>query len=192
MKHVITPLLLSLIVLSGFRVSASAQIPISGTSSGSGTISLEPGSSIAHQEVNSEGVDTQFGAFTGHATADRDLSDPSHQVISNGFFTEIFHGGTLFGALTGTAALTGPNTGTFENLLVFTGGTGLFQNASGSARVTGTFLRTGATTFTTQSSYVGTLGLVPEPGALLLFSSLSLSYAVLFRLRRRRNFPSPS
>jgi hypothetical protein len=178
--------LLALVALCGLVVPAQAQMPLSGTVSGDGT--LTPQSQfVFRQDFEVDGDDTLLGPFTGQSSALIDFSDLSHLVLSNGMFTETFQQGTLFGTVSGSGAVTSPGNGTFENDYVFTGGTGLFAGAAGTATTLGTFIRNSPTTFTATGSYVGSVA-VPEPGAAALlagfcFSGLGLAYR---RLRRRR------
>jgi hypothetical protein len=183
MKHAFTASLVTVVALCGLTTPAQAQMPLSGNLSGDGVLTpVSP--NVFHQVVTIEGDDALFGAFTGQSSSDIDFSDLSHLVLSNGMLTETFADGTLSGTSDGTGMVTTPGNGTFEADVLFTGGTGSFAGATGEAHITATFVRTSATTVEVSGSYVGAL--VPEPGALLLLTGLSLSSSpFLLRLRRK-------
>ena len=105
-----------------------------------------------------------------------DFSSPPAISVNNGTLTETFAEGTLFGE--GTTSGTGIGTATAE--WVFTGGTGLFTDATGEGTVLQTIVKTGPTTASGSATYTGTLSLVPEPGSLAL-----LATAVFLFYRRR-------
>jgi hypothetical protein len=90
----------------------------------------------------------------------------------------------LFATVDGTATLPDPTTGisVFEGTAVFVGGTGRFENAGGSAHLSGE-ANTVANTFVI--TFQGTISVVPEPSALVLSAS-GVGIAAFLQLGRRR------
>jgi len=64
-----------------------------------------------------------------------DFSHPPALRVENGMFTETFSQGMLFGTSSGTGTTSGMGTGTATVYVVYTGGTGLFTDATGEATV---------------------------------------------------------
>ena len=82
-----------------------------------------------------------FGSFQSLGSQDSDFSDPLHQVVSNGHFTQDYGGGTtLFSTFSGTATATSSTAGTFALTISFIGRTGCLGSiVGGSGTATGTF-----------------------------------------------------
>ena len=124
------------------------------------------------QSFTGDGHDTTFGGFTPTSQSTVDFSHPPNILISGGTFLETFVGGTLFGTSTGSGTASGTGTATFAADFVFTGGTGIFVGATGSAHITGTITVTSPTTEAiSDAHYTGTLDAVPEPSTMTLFAA---------------------
>jgi hypothetical protein len=175
----------ALVVLGGLAAHARAG-SISGTVSGDTTLTpISP--NVFLQSFSGTGDDTLLGPFTMQSQSTVDLNNPLDIIISNGTCSQTFAEGTLTGTCSGSGTTTGMGTGTFENEIVFTGGTGLFAGATGEMTVTGTEVSTGPTTGAITASYVGTLSSVPEPGGLaLLTPAIAVGAVVLVRARRNK------
>jgi hypothetical protein len=110
-----------------------------------------------------------------------DFSHPPALHVEEGTFAETVSEGMLFGTSSGTGTTSGMGTGTATVDVVYTGGTGLFTDATGEATVLQSIIGTGPTTASGSATFTGTLTLVPKPGSLAL-----LATAVLLFYRPRR------
>lgn len=164
--------------------SASAQVPYTGTETGSFT--LVPNSPTTGQvTASANGSDSLGGAFSAAVTADLDFSNPMLQLVSNGVFTRDYGGGnSITGAFSGTLTPTGPTTGVFSLPFTITGGTGQFAGVTGSGLEEGSLTFTSPLTADFTSSFQGTV--VPEPGTLALLFGLGTTGLLAARRMRRR------
>ncbi len=97
---------------------------------------------------------------------------------------EFFAGGTLFARGSGGGTGNGLEVATFEIDFVITGGTGIFEGATGDGKITGTITLTGPTTAAIQASYTGNVTTaVPEPTVLVLFAPALAGLALWRRAR---------
>ncbi|HLK60624.1 MAG TPA: hypothetical protein VKU00_28940 [Chthonomonadaceae bacterium] len=181
--------LAALAATCGFVTPAQAQIPLSGSGSGDGTITPLSGG-LLHLSFNLDGTDNLFGSFVGEAGFTVDLSNPANVLIENGTFQDTFAGGTLFGTVTGSGHVVSPGVVDLMDHDVITGGTGIFAGATGDIFTTASVDRTSPTTFTGNVDYTGDLVLTPEPCSLgLLAGGLLVPGAML--LFRRFGLQSP-
>jgi len=151
---------------------------ISGTFSGQFT-----GPTTVQDTFTGSGTDTLGGAFTFTGMANADISDLFHQLLTNGTNTLDYGGGdTLTSAFSGSL----DNLSALSTNHLFTGGTGVFVNNSGSAIGTGALVFTGQTSGTFTLNLVGPA--VPEPGSIALCAGMGLtgSFCAARRRRRRR------
>jgi hypothetical protein len=182
-RSIIAPLV-ALVALGSFVVPARAGA-ISGTLSGITTLTpIEP--DLVIQNLTGTGSDTVLGPFTMQSRSTVNFTNPLDIIISDGECSQTFADGMLFGTCSGSGTTTGPDTGTFQTVIVFTGGTGFFLGATGGMTVTGTETSTGPTTGTITATYVGTLSSVPEPGGLALLTPAIAAGAIVL-VRRRSN-----
>jgi hypothetical protein len=133
------------------------------------------------QAYTGNGTDATFGAFTVQSNSIIDFSHPPALLVEDGTFTQTFAEGMLFGTSSGSGTTSGMGTGTATVEVTFTGGTGLFTDATGEVTALQTIMSTGPTTASGSATYTGTLVLVPEPGSLAL---LATAVVVLYRRRR--------
>jgi len=127
---------------------------------------------------------SNLGPFT---TAESFCANSATGDISNGLFSFDFaNGNTLFGTISGTTALP-PVGGVATNFFIFsiTGGTGLFNGATGTLSGPGTLtiLPGGFTNGTNTLS--GTITTVPEPTTMLLLGTGLAGVATKMRKRRK-------
>jgi hypothetical protein len=160
---------------------------ITGNFDGNATLTPTGTPGIFSQNFTGDGDDSRFGAFTVTSNSTVDFSDPPSIKISNGRLVLTFAEGTLLGTGTGTGTASGRGTATFSVDFTITGGTGLFQGATGDVAVTGTITATSATTETVSASYKGSLTLVPEPSSLATFGPIIALSAVAAIGSRRRS-----
>jgi hypothetical protein len=172
--------LIGLVVMAGSAVSVGAG-PISGTFEGDSTLTPTSSPGVFLQASSGDGSDTTFGLFNVQSNSIIDFSSPPAISVKNGTLTETFSEGVLFGTFSGEGTTTGTGSGTATADWVFTGGTGLFTDATGGGTVSQTIVKTSPTTVSSSATYTGTLTLVPEPGSLVL-----LATAILLFYRRRR------
>jgi hypothetical protein len=177
--------LIASVVAAGFAASVHAG-PISGMFGGDSTLTLTATPGVFTQAYTGDGTDTTFGAFTVQSDSIIDFSHPPALLIEDGTFTQTFADGMLFGTSSGVGTTSGTGTGTATVDVMFTGGTGLFMDATGEGTILQTIERTGPSTASGSATYTGTLALVPEPGSLAL-----LATAVLVFYRRRRRSTGP-
>lgn len=133
------------------------------TSAGSGPFDLS-------QYFSTDIVDLSTGVGSG-----------SNRFVSEG-------GDELFGAFTVQIVPTA-TAGVLDlfGTVQFTGGTGLFHGASGSAGFTGSGVFTSDTTALSTLNFVGEVSLVPEPGTgALMLAGLASAAALSRRARRSR------
>lgn len=143
--------------------------PLSAAFDGSATIVevIDPATPV----VRFETVSTGFGSFDLNRYFSTDivnlatgLGSGTHRFVSDS-------GDELFGAF--TVQLTpGDEPGLLEltGSTSFTGGTGVFSGATGSARFSGSGSFISDTTALTSLRFIGEVNLVPEPGSLALLS----------------------
>jgi len=160
---------------------------ITGTFSGTATLTPSGSPGVFVQNFTGNGDDTTFGLFTASSTSTVDFSAPPSIVISSGTLSEIFAGGTLMGTSSGDGTASGLGTATFTIDLVITGGTGAFAGDTGDVNLTGTITQTSPTTESISGSYTGSIAAVPEPSTLVL---LAAGFAGL-RLRLRKRVVKP-
>jgi len=130
-----------------------------------------------------------LGSFQSSGFQDSDFTDPFHQTVTNGHFTQDYgSGNTLFGTFTGTATATSATGGTFILSVPFIEGTGaLSEVIGGSGTATGMFQFVSTNPDQTQNftyalSLTGNVEVVPEPSTLLLLiSALAGLVGVLWR-----------
>jgi hypothetical protein len=104
------------------------------------------------------GVST-LGSFQTSGSQDSDFTDPLHQIVSNGLFTQDYGGATLVGTFSGTATAT----------------------SATSAEATLSANPDQSQNFTYALSLVGSLEFVPEPSSLVLLVSGLVVAAAFFR-----------
>ena len=176
-------LLISLCISPG--VEALTIIAFQSTETG--TYLFTPTSATTNHAVAAGTGTGTLGAFQSSGFQDSDFTDPLHQIVSNGHFTQDYGSGTtLFGTFAGTAAATSATGGTFTLAVPFIGGTGALSDViGGSGAATGTFEFVSANpdqseNFTYVLSLVGSVDVVPEPWSLALLIS-GLVVAAFFR-----------
>jgi hypothetical protein len=189
MQRSIRLILPSLAALCCLAVPLAAT-SISGTLSGTSTLTATGTPGVYTQNFTGNGTDTWLGNFSVQTTSTADFSSPPSITISSGTFTETFPGGTLFGTSSGDGTASGHGTAATEIDLVFTGGTGEFAGVTGEATFSGGVTMTSPTTESLNGTYVGAITLSPEPSslpALVLVGLTLLVYSLAApRLRRRR------
>lgn len=128
-----------------------------------------------------------FGAATGTQSFCI-IPGPGVLDVTDGLFDISFVGqGRLLGTFFGTLTPSGPTTYTGMSNLTITGGTGLFEGASGGGTSTGTEdIATGSVTFAPVGSVSGPRLATPEPGSLALLAGGLGGLAAVARARRRQ------
>jgi hypothetical protein len=104
MRRWIHPLLSSFAALCCFAVPLAAT-SISGTLSGTSTLTPTSTPGVYTQNFTGTGADSWLGNFTAQTTSTADFSSPPSITISSGTVTETFPGGTLFGTSSGDGTL---------------------------------------------------------------------------------------
>ncbi len=182
MKHSFVLSCLALLTLCGLVLPAQAQLSVTGSITGDGTLTMISSTEYT-LAFNVDGNDAILGSFTGQSLMDLTFVDPTHVSI-DGTFKEVFSdGSSLSGDITGDADITSLFHGTTESEYDITGGSGRFLGVTGMFVNTGTFVRTGTTSVTGSGTYVGTLS-VPEPGSVALLLVTGFSGAGLLLKKR--------
>jgi hypothetical protein len=182
--------LVLLTLLSLARVAGAATIlPFQTTETGTYLLSVTS-ATTSHAVAVGTGSGS-FGSFQSSGSQDSDFSDPLHQVVSNGHFTQDYGGGTtLFGTFSGTATATSSTAGTFALTIPFIGGTGgLSRIVGGGGTATGTFQLLSTNPDQTENlaytlMLVGSVT-VPAPWSLAMLIGGVTTLALLGRRRSR-------
>jgi hypothetical protein len=167
-------------------VQAGVIVPFQSTETGTYLLQLTS-ATTSHAVATGTGVST-LGSFQVAGSQDSDFTDPLHQIVSNGLFTQDYGGGaTLVGTFSGTATATSATSAEATLLIPFIGGTGALSGViggSGTATVTVEFVSTNpdqSQNFTYALSLVGSLEVVPEPSSLALLVNGLVAAAAFFR-----------
>jgi hypothetical protein len=172
----------SLVIVLGCLIISAQAGRISGTFDGTSTLTPTGTPGIFTQNFSGDGKDAALGSFTASSVSTVDFSNPPNIVIKNGMISLVFSDGELDGKTSsGTGMGNGQGMATFTADFVITGGTGIFANDIGEAKVTGTITTTGPATEAISASYTGSLTTVPEPSTVLLLAS---GFAGFFWWRR--------
>ncbi len=130
-----------------------------------------------HAVATGTGTST-LGSFQASGSEDSDFTDPLHQTVTNGHFTQDYGGGnTLFGTFSGTATATSSTGGTVTLSVPFIAGTGaLTEVIGGTGTATGMFQFVSTNpdqteNFTYALSLTANLEVVPEPPTPVLLTS---------------------
>jgi hypothetical protein len=176
-------LLAQLCVAGG--VQAGVIVPFQSTETGTYLLQLTS-TTTSHAVAAGTGVST-LGSFRVTGSQDSDFTDPLHQIVSNGLFTQDYVGATLVGTFSGTATATSATSAQATLIIRFIGGTGALSNViggKGTATVTVEFVGANpdqSQSFTYALSLVGSLEVVPEPSSLTLLVSGLVAAAAFFR-----------
>jgi hypothetical protein len=176
-------LLAQLCVAAG--VQAGVIVPFQSTETGTYLLQLTS-TTTSHAVAAGTGVST-LGSFQAAGSQDSDFTDPLHQIVSNGLFTQDYGGATLVGTFSGTATATSATSAEATLIIPFIEGTGALSNViggSGTATVTVEFVSANpdqSQNFTYALSLVGSLEVVPEPSSLALLVSGLVAAAAFFR-----------
>jgi hypothetical protein len=129
-----------------------------------------------------------LGSFQVAGSQDSDFTDPLHQIVSNGLFTQDYGGdATLVSTFSGTAMATSATSAQATLIIPFIGGTGALSGVIGGSRtatVTVQFVSANpdqSQDFAYALSLVGSLEVVPEPSSLALLVSGLVAAAAFFR-----------
>lgn len=175
------------IVAASVLLLATLVVPVratelSGNFDGTGTLTPTGMPGIFTQNFTGDGGDIRFGAFTITSQSTVDFTSPPNIVITNGMVSLAFTNGMLFGTSSGSGMGNGHGMATFTAELLITGGTGIFNGASGEATLTGTITQLSSTTEAISATYLGRVSAVPEPSTLALIATGVLGFGR--RLRR--------
>jgi len=168
---------------------ARAQLPVSFTGNFSGTIVSQGPGRCGPNRVTVDavlsGLLSPFGTATGSQSV---CVDPVTLDVLDGLFTLTLPGGTLFGISFGAFVRTGPQLFSGSQTITITGGTGVFDQATGGGTTHGTQnLATGAVTSGVTGSVAASgLTSVPEPSLLALLVGGLVGAAAVGRSTRRR------
>jgi hypothetical protein len=179
---------LGLVAIAGLAVTARADI-FSGTIAGDDTLTPTGTTGVYVVNFSGSGVDANFGLFTATSTDKGDFSHPPNIVISDGMFSEVFLGGSLFGVSSGSGTANGTGAASLTLDYVVQGGSGDFAGDTGNIAVTGTLTTSGPTTGAFSGNYSGTLTAAPEPSVFVPLAPIVLG--LLWRTRARRRSPQP-
>lgn len=172
---------ISLLLLVTLVVPVQAS-ELSGNFDGTGTLIPAGMPGIFTQSFTGDGDDIRFGAFTISSQSTVDFSSPPNIVITNGMISLAFANGMLFGTSSGSGTGNGQGKATFTANLLITGGTGIFNGASGEAALKGTITQLTPTTEAVSATYLGRVSAVPEPSTLALIAT-----GLIGIVRRRRS-----
>jgi hypothetical protein len=152
----------------------------SGTLTGTTTLTTTGTLGVFDSSFSGSGVDSVSGAFTTTNMGTLIFTSLT-TFTSSGTFVDVFSGGTLFGTFSNSGTEIGGGVADVTDVVVFTGGTGIFADVTGGeATVTGTSTGTGLT-----SSFTGTsTGFIttPEPSSQAL---LVAGIGLLLVMRKR-------
>jgi hypothetical protein len=190
MRRAIAATVVGVLVMGGLVVPVQAG-SLMGTFDGTATLTPTGTPGVYIQNFSGDGDDNTYGSFTPSSSSTIDFSNPPKVTVTDVMFSAVFSQGSLFGTGSGSGSGNGHGMATFTADIVFTGGTGLFLNATGSMTIKGKLTLTGPTTVVvSDGSYVGNFT-VPEPGSLgMLAPALVFGSIVVARGRRpkvRRN-----
>jgi hypothetical protein len=176
--HTARLLLVALAALAMGR-TATAQIPFTGTNSGSMTMA-PTGPGQVHVIEAGSGTDTLGGAFTMTGSQDMQYFSPTYAIITNGDCTQTYALGTITSTYTGS----GGENGIYTMDALITGGTGAYAGIGGTWAQVVQVTRTGPASADWTATLHGVA--VPEPStaASLVVGS---GMAGLLLLRRRRS-----
>jgi hypothetical protein len=172
----------------GAPAAQAAMQPFSGSFQGGAQVVevVDPATPVLRFQTQASGA----GSFGLVAYASEDIVNMATGVGSGSHVFTAGNGDELFGQFTVQVVPTAtPGTVDLFGQTRFTGGTGLFAQATGAADFTGSAVFTSETTALSTLNYGGSIALVPEPGGLSL---MALGLAALSPwLRRRGRSPLP-
>ena len=149
---------LAVVVIVGLTgpLAADEQVPFKGSLEGLDTaVGVNP--PFVYVEITATGNATELGAFSYVA---QQTVDTRTRIATGTFQFTAANGDTVFGTVSGKATLTGPGILTIEEEAIITGGTGRFEDATGSFSLTRV---KNAVTGATAGSFEGTIS-SPDAG----------------------------
>jgi len=177
-------------------VEAFTIIPFQSTETGTYLFTLTS-PTTNHSAATGTGTGT-FGSFQSFGSQDSDFTDPLHQIVTDGHFTQDYGGGdTLFGTFSGAATATSLTGGTFALSVPLIEGTGALSGViGGTGAATGMFQFVstnpdGTENFTYALSLTGSLEVVPEPPTLLLLTSALAGLGIMATACRNLTASNP-